>query len=154
MNRIAPLLTPARIRLDLDVSSRSRLFEEAGQLFAADLDLDAEHITESLSNRETLGSTGLGQGMALPHARIKGLPQPVAAFVRLSPPIPFEAPDGKPVSDLLFLLVPEQSTEVHLRLVAEAAQMFGDRRFRDHLRQQGEVAGAYQAIVDWPVIAD
>jgi len=136
MNRIASLLTPARIRLDLDVSSKSRLFEEVGQLFAADLELDAQRIGESLSKRETLGSTGLGQGMALPHARIKGLSQPVAAFVRLSPPISFDAPDGKPVSDSLVLLVPEQATEIHLQLVAEAAQMFGDRRFREHLRQQ------------------
>ena len=154
MNRIASLLTPARIRLDLDVSSKSRLFEEVGQLFAADLELDAQRIGESLSKRETLGSTGLGQGMALPHARIKGLSQPVAAFVRLSPPISFDAPDGKPVSDSLVLLVPEQATEIHLQLVAEAAQMFGDRRFREHLRQQSEAAGSYHAFVDWPLIAD
>lgn len=154
MNQIALLLSTARIRLDLDVTSKSRLFEEVGQLFAATLELDAECIVGSLSKREMLGSTGLGQGMALPHARIKGLTQPVAVFARLSPPIPFDAPDGKPVSDLLVLLVPEQATEVHLQLVAEAAQMFGDRRFRERLRKQSDVASAYRAFVDWPVIAE
>lgn len=154
MNKIAPLLSSARIRLDLDVRSKSRLFEEAGRLFAANLQLDAESIAESLNKRELLGSTGLGQGMALPHARIKGLTQPAAAFVRLTPPIPFDAPDGKPVSDSLVLLVPEQATEVHLQLVAEAAQIFADRRFRERLRKQSEVAGAYQAFVDWPFIAE
>jgi PTS system nitrogen regulatory IIA component len=154
MNQIAPLLSTARISLDLDVSSKTRLFEEVGQLLAGNLELDAKCIVESLSKREMLGSTGLGQGMALPHARIKGLTQPVAVFVRLSPPIPFDAPDGKPVSDSLVLLVPEQATEVHLQLVAEAAQMFADRRFRERLRKQKEVAGAYLAFVDWPVIAE
>lgn len=154
MNRIAPLLAPARICLDLDVSSKSRLFEIAGQLFAANLALDAERIMESLVKREAVGSTGLGQGMALPHARIKGLRQAVAAFVRVSPPIPFDAPDGKPVSELLVLLVPEEAIEAHLQLVAEAAQIFADRRFREHLRKQREAVGVYRAFVDWPVIAE
>jgi len=154
MNQIAQLLSPARICLDLDVSSKSRLFEEVGALFAANLELNALRIVESLVKREMLGSTGLGQGVALPHARVKGLSQPVAAYVRLCPPIPFDAPDGKPVSESLFLLVPEQATEAHLQLVAEAAQLFSDRYFRERLRKQSEVAGAYQAFVDWPVIAE
>jgi PTS system nitrogen regulatory IIA component len=154
MNQIAPTLSPARIRLDLDVSSKSRLFDEVGQLFAANPELNAKCIVESLLKREMLGSTGLGQGMALPHARIKGLSHPLSAYVRLSPPIPFDAPDGKPVSESLVLLVPEKATEAHLQLVAEAAQMFGNRRFREYLRKQSEVVGAYQAFVDWPVIAE
>jgi PTS system nitrogen regulatory IIA component len=154
MNQIAPTLSPARIRLDLDVSSKSRLFDEVGQLFAANPELNAKYIVESLLKREMLGSTGLGQGMALPHARIKGLSHPLSAYVRLSPPIPFDAPDGKPVSESLVLLVPEKATEAHLQLVAEAAQMFGNRRFREYLRKQSEVVGAYQAFVDWPVIAE
>lgn len=153
MNLIAPLLSPERIRIDLDANTRSRVFEEVGQLFAAHAGLDATRVAESLAVREALGSTGLGQGFALPHARVKGLRQPLAAFIRLSLPIPFDAPDGKPVSELLVLLVPEQATEAHLQLLADAAQMFGDRRFRDHLRKQSDAASVVQAFADWPVIA-
>lgn len=153
MNLVAPLLSPECIRIDLDASARSRVFEEVGQLFSAHAGLDAIRVVESLMAREKLGSTGLGQGFALPHARVKGLRQPLAAFIRLSLPIPFDAPDGKPVSELLVLLVPEQATEAHLQLLAEAAQMFGNRRFRDHLRNQNDAASVYQAFADWPAIA-
>lgn len=153
MNLIAPLLCPERIRIDLDAGTRHRVFEEAGQIFAMAPGLDATQVARALAERELLGSTGLGQGFALPHARVKGLRQPQAAFMRLHLPIHFHAPDGKPVSDLLILLVPEHATEDHLQLLAEAAQMFGDRRFRDHLRNQGDAAGVQQAFADWPAIA-
>jgi len=103
--------------------------------------------------RENLGSTGLGQGVAIPHARLKGLRQAVAAYLRVNPAISFDAPDGKPVSELLFLLVPEQATEDHLQTLAEAAEMFNDRRFRDHLRNQFSATSVYQAFVDWPMTA-
>lgn len=152
MNLIAPLLSPELIRIDLDASARKRVFEDVGRIFSAHAGLDATRVAESLEAREILGSTGVGQGIALPHARVKGLRQTLAAFMRLRQAIPFNAPDGKPVANLLFLLVPEQATEAHLQLLAEAAQMFGDRRFRDHLRQQNDAAGVYQAFVDWPAI--
>ncbi len=88
--------------------------------------LPQAQVVESLNAREKLGSTGLGQGVALPHARIKNLPQAVAAFVRPKLPIPFDAPDAKPVWAMLVLLVPEHATEEHLQILAELAQMFGD----------------------------
>lgn len=153
MNMIAPLLTSERIGLNLAVNAKSRALVEVSRFFAMSLGLDAMHIAERLAEREKLGSTGLGQGIALPHARIKGLSQPAAAFVRLSLPIAFDAPDGKPVSDLFVLLVPEKATEVHLQLLAEAAQMFADQNFREGLRKQGSAVGVYQTFVDWPVIA-
>ena len=153
MNLISPLLSPERILIDVDANTRSRVFEQVGQLFAAHTGLDATSVVESLTVREALGSTGLGQGFALPHARVKGLRLPLAAFMRLSLPIPFDSPDGKPVSELLVLLVPEQATEAHLQLLADAAQMFGDRRFRDHLRNQNDAASVCQAFADWPAIA-
>lgn len=153
MNPIAPLLCPERIRIDLGASTRSRVFEEVGQIFAATSGLDAVHVAKALAERELLGSTGLGHGIALPHARVKGLHQPLAAFMRLCSPIPFETPDGKPVSDLLVLLVPEHATEAHLELLAEVAQIFADQRFRDHLRDQGDAAGVQQAFAAWPAIA-
>ncbi|MCC7041290.1 MAG: PTS sugar transporter subunit IIA [Burkholderiales bacterium] len=132
MNQIAHLLDPSNIALDLDVASKARLFEAVGALFAAS-GLDAASIATSLATREKLGSTGLGQGIAIPHGRIKGLKQARGAFVRLREPVAFDAPDGKPVSQVFVLLVPEQATDLHLQLLSELAQMFSERAFRERL---------------------
>lgn len=152
MNRVAAVLAPQRIRLDLSVLSKDQVLEEAGRLFASYEGWEPSAIAARLAAREKLGSTGLGQGVAIPHARLKGLRQAVGAFIRLKFAIFFDAPDGKPVSDLLILLVPEQAAEEHLQMLAEAAQMLNDRRFRDRLHDQSDPAGVYQAFVDWPVI--
>jgi PTS system nitrogen regulatory IIA component len=133
MNQIAELLPTANIALDLDVASKSRLFDAVGALFAASAGLDAGAVATSLTAREKLGSTGLGQGIAIPHGRIKGLKQALGAFVRLKQPVPFDAPDGKPVSQVFILLVPEQATDLHLQLLSELAQMFSEKRFREKL---------------------
>src|ERR1700690_1156095 len=106
MNLIAKLLPPSNIVLGLDVTSKKRLFEQAGLLFENNQGVARSLVFDSLFARERLGSTGLGQGVAIPHGRIKGLKEPVAAFVRLSTPVPFDAPDGKPVAQLFVLLVP------------------------------------------------
>ena len=89
---------------------------------------------ETLLLREGLGSTALGHGVALPHARIAGLPRSIAAFVRTKEPIAFAAADGKPVSNFLVLLVPAQAMDQHLKLIAEAAALFNDPSFRANLR--------------------
>ena len=133
MNQIAELLQPASIVLDLDVPSKARLFESIGLMFAASGGFDANAVSGSLTAREKLGSTGLGQGVAIPHGRIKGLKEARGAFVRLHQPVAFDAPDGKPVSQVFILLVPEQATDLHLQLLSELAQMFSERAFRDKL---------------------
>jgi PTS system nitrogen regulatory IIA component len=150
MNRVASILSPERIRIDLAASAKAQLFADAGRLFAAQGGLDPAQVVACLAAREGLGSTGLGQGVAIPHARVKGLAQALAAFVRLRPAISFDAPDGKPVSEVLILLVPEQATDLHLQTLAEAAEMFKDRGFREHLRNQRDAAGVWQAFADWP----
>jgi PTS system nitrogen regulatory IIA component len=150
MNRIAALLPVANIAVDLDVPTKPRLFEAAGRLFAADSALDAQTIAGSLAAREKLGSTGLGQGIAIPHGRIRGLKEARGAFARLKSAIPFDAPDGKPVSQVFVLLVPEKATDLHLQLLSELAQMFSERTFRDRLAaatSAAELAALYQ---DWP----
>jgi len=132
MNQIAHLLDSRNIALDLDASSKASLFEAAGALFAS-AGLDPARVADSLAAREKLGSTGLGQGIAIPHGRIKGLKEARGAFIRLREPVPFDAPDGKPVSQVFVLLVPEQATDLHLQLLSELAQMFSERAFRDRL---------------------
>ena len=151
MNRVAAVLSPERIRMGLPAVNKSQVLDEAGRLLATIEGLEASQITASLAARECLGSTGLGSGVAIPHARLQGLQQAVAAFIRLDFAVDFEAPDGKPVSDVLVVLVPEQATEEHLQLLAQAAEMFNDRRFRDHLHQQADAQGVYQTFANWPM---
>jgi len=89
-------------------------------LFEQKLGMPRASIFDSLFAREKLGSTGLGQGIAIPHGRIKGLKQAAGAVIRLQTPIPFDSPDGKPVTLLFVLLVPEQATEEHLQILFRA----------------------------------
>ena len=104
---------------------------------------------DSLFARERLGSTGLGQQVAIPHGRIKGLREPVAAFIRLSDPIPFDAPDGKPVAILVFLMVPEQATQAHLEILSELAQMLSDPTFREQLIAMPDAGGVHRLLINW-----
>ncbi|MBS1144703.1 MAG: ptsN [Proteobacteria bacterium] len=109
-------------------------------LFENRLGLARSVIFDSLFAREKLGSTGLGQGVAIPHGRIKGLKQAVGAFLRLATPVPFDSPDGRPVDLLFVLLVPEQATEQHLQILSELAQKFSDRTFREQLHAAADAA--------------
>jgi PTS system nitrogen regulatory IIA component len=133
MNQITQLLTTENIVLDLDVSSKKRIFETVGLLFENNQGIARSMVFDSLFAREKLGSTGLGQGIALPHGRIKGLKEARGAFVRLAAPVPFDSPDGKPVTLLFVLLVPEQATEQHLQILSELAERFSDRVCREAL---------------------
>lgn len=134
MNPLTNLLSADQVLLDLEASSKKRVFEHAGMLFENRLGLARSVIFDSLFAREKLGSTGLGQGVAIPHGRIKGLKQAVGAFMRLATPVPFDSPDGRPVDLLFVLLVPEQATEQHLQILSELAQHFSDRGFREKLQ--------------------
>lgn len=133
MNQITQLLATENIVLDLDVSSKKRVFETVGLLFENNQGIARSMVFESLFAREKLGSTGLGQGIAIPHGRIKGLKEARGAFVRLAAPIPFDSPDGKPVTLLFVLLVPEQATEQHLQILSELSERFSDRNCREAL---------------------
>ncbi|MFN5258018.1 MAG: PTS IIA-like nitrogen regulatory protein PtsN, partial [Burkholderiales bacterium] len=133
MNRVSKLLPLANITVGLDASSKKRVFEQAGLLFENNQGIARVKVFDSLFARERLGSTGLGEGIAIPHGRIKGLKEAVAALVRLDEPVAFDAPDGKPVNLLLFLLVPEQATQQHLEILSEVAEMLSDRTMRETL---------------------
>lgn len=133
MNRLSRMLAPNDVVLDLAVTSKKRLFEQIGLLFENNHGIERGKVFDSLFARERLGSTGLGEGVAIPHGRIKGLKDAMAAVVRLAQPVPFEAPDGKPVRLLVFLLVPEAATEEHLELLSELAELLSDAAIRESL---------------------
>jgi len=149
MNLIATLLPLPNVVLDLDVSSKKRVFEQVGLLFENNHQIARSQVFDSLFAREKLGSTGLGQGVAIPHGRIKGLKDARGALVRMRQPIPFDAPDGQAVGLIFVLLVPDRATDLHLQFLSELAQMFSDRAFRERLLSASTAAELHQLITDW-----
>jgi len=149
MNQISRLLPATNVVLDLQASSKKRVFEQVGLLFENHQGIGRATVFDSLFARERLGSTGLGQGVAIPHGRIKGLKDATAAFVRLAEPIAFDAPDGRPVNILVVLLVPEQATQQHLDILSELAQMLSDRAFRESLLAATDPSVAHTLLAQW-----
>ena len=149
MNLIAKLLSVENTLIDLEVSSKKRVFEQAGLLFENNQNIARSQVFDSLFAREKLGSTGLGRGIAIPHGRIKGLKNAVGAMIRMREPVPFDAPDGLPVNLIFVLLVPERATDMHLRILSELAQMFSDKQFRDQLLIAASAAELHRLIVEW-----
>ena len=149
MNRLAAILPASNVLVNVDATSKKRVFEQAGLLFENQHAIARSTVTDNLFARERLGSTGLGHAVAIPHGRIKGLKEARGAFIRLRQPVPFDAPDGKPVSQVFVLLVPEQATDLHLQLLSELAQMFSERSFRDRLAAATSVADLIALFEAW-----
>ena len=116
MNRIAQLLPQSNVAVGVDAANKRDLFASVAGLFEASGGVARGTVVDALSAREKLGSTGLGQGIAIPHGRIKGLKDARGAFLRLAQPIPFDAPDGRPVNQVFVLLVPEQEVPLGGRM--------------------------------------
>ena len=149
MSLVAQLLDPSHVLVDLEVSSKKRLFEQAGLLFENQDGIARSAVFESLFARERLGSTGLGQGVAIPHGRIKGLKEAQGALLRLANPVPFDSPDGQPVGLAFVLLVPEKATEKHLQILSELAQMFSDKALREALERAPDGAALHRLVDAW-----
>lgn len=149
MNLIAKLLTSDDVVVDLDASSKKRVFEQAGLLFENRHGIARSNVYDALFAREKMGSTGLGLGIAIPHGRIKGLKEAHGAFFRLAHPVQFDAPDGQPVNLVFVLLVPEAASEHHLQLLSELAQMFSDKTFREKLAAAPDANAAHALFAQW-----
>ena len=149
MTNLAKILTRSNIVLDLVASSKKQAFEQAGLLFEANCGIAHLTVTDNLLARETLGSTGLGHGVAVPHGRIKGLKSAMAAFVRLKEAIPFDSPDGKPVNLLVFLLIPDNVTQQHLEILSEVAEIFSNAGFREMLALEHNAESVYTELIAW-----
>jgi nitrogen PTS system EIIA component len=149
MTNIAKILPLTNVVLDLEVSSKKRVFEQAGLLFENNCGIARSIVFDNLFARESLESTGLGHGVAIPHGRIKGLKKPMAAFIRLAEPIPFESPDGEPVRLLIFLLMPDNVNKQHLAILAEVAEMFSDAAVRAELSNAHDALAVHNFILSW-----
>ena len=149
MSLVGKLLPLSHVLVDLQASSKKRLFEQAGLLFENNDGIARSLVFDSLFARERLGSTGLGQGVAIPHGRIKGLKEALGALIRLAQPVPFDAPDAAPVTLAFVLLVPEKATEKHLQILSELAQMFSDKALREAMTKAADAAELHQLITAW-----
>jgi len=149
MNRLSAILPAAAVLLDVDATSKKRAFEHAGLLFENGHSIARATVSDNLFARERLGSTGLGHGVAIPHGRIKGLKNPLAAVLRLRQPIAFDAPDDAPVALLIFLLVPEAATQRHLEILSEIAEMLSDRDLRERLKVEADPLVVHRLIATW-----
>jgi PTS system nitrogen regulatory IIA component len=149
MNSLAQLFTSKEVLLDLDVQDKGALFAAVGQLLQEHRGLVVATVVDALSAREKLDSTGLGEGVAIPHARMEGLSGALATVVRVNAPIAFDAPDGKLVTYFFVLLVPVQATEQHLQILTDVAQLFADEQFRQQIDMAKSQDEMYRLFSTW-----
>lgn len=148
---IADCLAPTRVMTGVDVRSKKRALEQLSSLLASGGAALAElEIFESLLARERLGSTGIGHGVAIPHGRLKAAGQAIGAFIQLRQGVDFSAVDNQPVDLLFALLVPEESTEEHLQLLAALAEMFSSESLRAELRRARSAADVHRLLTGKP----
>ena len=134
------LLTPERTACQVPGPSKKRLSETLARIISDDqLSLTYDEVFSQLINREKLGSTGLGGGIAIPHSRIGNCTHPIGTLLTLAEPIDFDAPDSKPVDMVFALLVPEEATQQHLDTLAQIARLFSQDEYCRALRAATDV---------------
>ncbi len=151
---LVDVLAPDRIAVDISVSSKKSMLEKAAELLAtAPGSASAREIFNSLCQRERLGSTGLGHGVAIPHGRVDNQEDVSGAMIRLKRPIEFDAPDHEKVDLFFALAVPDECTDAHLRLLAEMAERLGCATQRDALRRIDDPDELLRVLATSPVDA-
>ena len=149
MIRLETILTPGRSLVNVPGGSKRRALEQIANLIGKEVpELDTQVVYEALIAREKLGSTGFGNGIAIPHCRLKGCESPVSALLHLDAPIDFDAIDGAPVDLLFVLLVPEAATDAHLELLRQIASMLDRQDVREKLRAATSNESLYQVVLD------
>jgi PTS system nitrogen regulatory IIA component len=147
------MLRPEQVAYDVEVNSKKRALEVLSELLAAgDPEITAHEVLDSLLARERLGATGLGNGVAVPHGRLKGSKEIKAAFLRLKGDIAFGSVDNQPVDLLFALLVPEDSSASNVRylqVLAYLAEMFSDQTLRESMRGARSREELFGIITGW-----
>lgn len=144
---IADFISPGRVLVRRQVSSKKRALElVSGLIAAAQPSLVETEVFDCLVGRERLGSTGIGHGIAIPHGRLKAVERPIAAFASLDKGVDFDALDGRPVDLICALVVPAESTDEHLQLLASLAELFSDGALRERLRKAASAAEAFAVL--------
>jgi nitrogen PTS system EIIA component len=147
---LTDIISPDQVILDLPAGNKEHLLAELARQVAARLTVDPRDIQTALGQRERLGSTGLGRGFALPHARLEGFPQIFGLFARLARSIDFEAIDGRPVDLVFLLLIPEDAGNSHVSALAAVSRRLRDETILQQLRKADTVLELYKCLVDAP----
>jgi len=148
--QLSELLTPSRVACGLTAASKKRALENLSQLIVAEIpSLQQNEIFDSLIARERLGSTGLGKGVAIPHGRLKSSNETVLAFIKLDEGIDYDAPDGEKVDLLCALVVPTESTDEHLEVLAKLTEIFRSKELREKIRTTNDSDEIYKTLTTW-----
>lgn len=142
----AKLLKPEAVKVVTSASSKKRLLHDISELVAGVYNLEASDVVESLNAREALGPTGVGHGVALPHARISGLDSVVGAFLLLDRPVEFDAVDRQPVDIAFALFAPEDAGVEHLKALALVSRTLRDATICAKLRANPDAATIYEIL--------
>jgi PTS system nitrogen regulatory IIA component len=143
---IGALIGPEQVVVGLRVTDKAQLLAELARRAAAAVPVPAPALLAALQAREQLGSTGLGRGFALPHARLPQLPKAFAMLVRLARPIDYQAVDDKPVDLVLLLLTPEAEAGQHLSILATLSRPFRDEGLLQQVRRAPDAAAVHQHL--------
>jgi PTS system nitrogen regulatory IIA component len=149
---LARLISKDSVVCNADVSSKKRALELLAELLAKQTaNADAFDIFQHLTEREKLGSTSLGHGVAIPHARTSGSDRAIGAFIKLEHGIDFDSPDEKPTDLLFALMVPEHYTDEHLEILSDLASCFSDEVLCRNLRSSNTSKELYDRLTGWNV---
>ena len=148
--QVSELLDLEQISCNSHAASKKRVLEQLSQLLAgSQTELTQNQVFDSLLSRERLGSTGLGRGVAIPHGRVSGSDKTVLALIKLQEGVDYDAVDNQPVDLLFALLVPEHSTEEHLQLLAQLAEMLSDNKLVSSLRHASDARSLLKTLREW-----
>lgn len=145
---IASLLKPGALKVVGHMTSKKRLFQELGELAGAAYGLNPAAATDALQERESLGPTGVGHGIALPHARLEGVDRVVGAFIRLEKPLDFDAVDRQPVDLVFALFAPKDSGVEHLKALALVSRTMRDGQICAKLRANTDPAKLHAILTE------
>lgn len=143
---LCDLLAPDGIIASLRATSKKHALQELATIAAERTDLDSREIFNTLLQRERLGSTGLGRGIAIPHVKLRGLQGIVCLFARLEEPIEYESHDNEPVDLVFLLLAPEHASGDHLKALASISRVVREPSILDALRNAGDEAALHSAL--------
>ena len=151
--QISDILSPAAVRTMSQITSKKRLFQEIAEQARAVYGVDAAQTLDALQERETLGPTGVGHGVALPHARLHGLDGVAGIFVKLDKPLDFDAVDRQPVDLVFALFAPKDSGVDHLKALALVSRTLRDTDLRAKLRANSDPAALHAILTSGPGMA-
>jgi PTS system nitrogen regulatory IIA component len=145
-SELGRLITPDRILLGLNPGGKRQLLQELSTIAGSKLGMPAETILAALQQRERLGTTGIGDGIAIPHAKLEGLAAMTGFLARLVKPIDFEALDGQPIDLVVLLLAPASEGTAHLKALARVARLLRDPQLCARLRDEPSAAGVHALL--------